>query len=95
MARAVNAAFDRDDERAIDALESAVAHGLRAPWMFDDPLFENIRDDRRFIAVKENAAELLAGEHDKVLQLICFNNPTPDDWRPLPATCENVVERPL
>jgi tetratricopeptide (TPR) repeat protein len=95
MARAVNAAFDRDDERAIDALRSAVDHGLRAPWMFDDPLFENIRDDRRFIAAKENAAELLAGEHDKVMQLICFNNPTPDNWQPLPETCENVVERPL
>jgi TolB-like protein/predicted Zn-dependent protease len=95
MARAASAAFDGDKEKAIDALESSVDHGLRAPWMFDDPLFEDIRDDRRFIAVKENAAELLAGEHDKVLQLICFNNPTPDNWQPLPETCEGVVERPL
>ncbi len=95
MARALTAAFDGDKESAIDALESAVEHGLRAPWMFEDPLFEGIRDDRRFIAVKDNAAELLAEEHDKVLQLICFNNPTPDNWQPLPETCENVVERPL
>ena len=33
-------------------------------------------------------------EHDKVLQLICFNNPVPDDRRPLPETCDGV-EREL
>ena len=93
MARAVTAAFDGDNERAIDALESAVERGLRAPWMFKDLLFEGIRDDRRFIAVKEHAAALLAEEHDKVLQLICFNNPTPDNWQPLPETCAGIVER--
>jgi hypothetical protein len=32
-------------------------------------------------------------EHDKVLQLICFNNPTPDNWQPLPETCEGVAEQ--
>ena len=33
-------------------------------------------------------------ERDKILQLICFNNPVPDDWQPLPETCEGVEQRP-
>jgi hypothetical protein len=36
---------------------------------------------------------MLAEEHSKVLQLICFNNPVPDDWQPMPETCEGVVEK--
>jgi hypothetical protein len=24
------------------------------------------------------------------LQLICFNNPVPDKWQPMPKTCEAV-----
>ena len=44
-------------------------------------------------SVQKKLDEILAAEHEKVLQLICFNNPVPDDWRPLPETCEGVVER--
>ena len=37
-------------------------------------------------------AAILAAEHDKVLQLICFNNPVPGDWQPMLEACEEVVE---
>ena len=66
---------------------------MRDKIIFESPQFEELRDDPRFIAVRQELDEILAEEREKVLQLICFNNPVPDDWRPLPETCEGVVER--
>ena len=87
------AAFERDPERVITHLDSAVRLGMRDPQVFRDPIFKDWRDDPRFIAIQHDLEEILDGERDKVLQLICFNNPTPDDWRPLPETCEGVVQQ--
>jgi TolB-like protein/Tfp pilus assembly protein PilF len=95
VAEAAMAAFERDDERAVNALESAVRTGLISRFILEDPLFDEIRDNHRFVAVRERLAEILDTEHDKVLQLVCFNNPTPDNWQPLPETCEGIVERSL
>jgi hypothetical protein len=30
-------------------------------------------------------------ERRAILQLICFHNPAPDEWQPLPATCTDVT----
>ena len=51
------------------------------------------RDEPRFVALQQELDAILAEEHDKVLQLICFNNPVPEDWQPMPETCEGVVEQ--
>jgi hypothetical protein len=32
-------------------------------------------------------------EHQKILRLICFNNPVPDEWQPMSETCEGVEEQ--
>jgi hypothetical protein len=90
---ALIAAFDRDHDAAIDRLRSSIRRGMRDKIIFESPQFEELRDDPRFIAVRQELDEILAEEREKVLQLICFNNPVPDDWRPLPETCEGVVER--
>ena len=91
---AMIAAFDHDADRAINALARGVRqHGLRAPWAFIDPLYDGLRDDPRFIALRQELDEILAEEHEKILQLMCFDNPAPDEWQPLPETCEGVVER--
>ena len=50
--------------------------------------------EARFIALQEDLDAITALEHAKVLQLICFNNPVPDDWLPLPETREGAVEKP-
>jgi TolB-like protein/Flp pilus assembly protein TadD len=91
---ALIAAFDRDYDAAIERLRSSIHRGVREKVIFESPQFDDLRDDPRFVAIQQELGEILADEHEKVLQLICFNNPVPDDWRPLPETCEGVVERP-
>jgi TolB-like protein/Tfp pilus assembly protein PilF len=90
MVEAMIAAFEDDPDRAIAALESAVQRGLRWSLFLDDPVFEELRDEPRFVALRQELDKLVAVEHEKVLQLICFNNPVPDDWQPMPETCEGV-----
>jgi len=88
---ALIAAFDGDRDGAIALLRSAVQHGLRAKdEIFNELIFEPLWDDPRYIELQAELDAILAEEHEKVLQLICFNNPVPDDWRPLPETCEGV-----
>jgi tetratricopeptide (TPR) repeat protein len=90
---AMIAAFENNPDRVIAALQSAIKLGLRDPQVFDDAIFEDLWNEPRFVALQEELDAILATEHDKVLQLICFNNPVPEDWRPMPETCEGVVEQ--
>ncbi len=90
---AMIAAFEHDPDRTITALKSAMQHGLRNPQFFDDLIFEDLWDEPRFVALQQEVDSILAAEHDKVLQLICFNNPVPGAWQPLPETCEGVVQQ--
>ena len=92
MAEAMIAAFDNNREGAIAALKSAIQRGLKYRQFFDNPIFEDLRDEPRFVALQKELDAILAVEHEKVLQLICFNNPVPDDWQPLPETCEGAIE---
>ena len=92
-AEAMIAAFEHDPDRVIAALKSAMQGGLRGRWFFDDPIFEDLQDEPRFVALRQELDAILAAEHEKVLQLICFNNPVPDDWQPLPETCDGVIEQ--
>ena len=92
-AEAMIAAFDDDPDHVVGALKSAMQHGLRGPLFFADPIFEALWNEPRFVALQQELDAILATDHDKVLQLICFNNPVPDNWQPLPETCEGVVEQ--
>ena len=92
---AIIAAFEKNPDGAISALDSAIQHGLRDPQVFGDPIFEDLWDEPRFVALQRELDALLAAEHDKVLQLICFNNPVSGDWQPMPETCDGVVEQPI
>ncbi len=92
LAEAMIAAFEHNPEGVIAALTSAIQRGLRIP-VFDDAIFEDFWDEPRFVALQQELDAIVATEHDKVLQLICFNNPVPDEWQPMPETCEGVKEQ--
>jgi len=93
LAEAMIASFEHDPDRVIAALRLAIQRGLRGLVFLDEPIFEDVRDDPRFVALREELVAILADEHDEVLQLICFNNPVPEEWRPMPETCEGVVKQ--
>ena len=96
LVEAMLAAFDDDIERVITSLKKAMKLGLRDPnFHFSSSSFVRLRSEPRFVTLLAEMDKLIAEEHDEVLQLICFNNPAPEEWQPLPKTCENVVEQPL
>jgi TolB-like protein/tetratricopeptide (TPR) repeat protein len=89
---ALIAAFDRQPDRAITALESALKTGFRWLLFLEDPIFDELQQNPRFVALREELLALLAEEHEKILQLVCFNNPVPDEWQPMTETCAGVAE---
>jgi len=94
VAAAMIAVLDDDPGRAIAELRTGVRDGrLRLYMFFDGPIFDALRNEPGFIEVRKELDAILAVEHEKILQLICFNNPVPNEWRPLPETCEGVVEK--
>jgi TolB-like protein len=93
LTEAMLAAFEHDADSAIAALQTAIQRGLRFSLYVEEPVFDDLRDDPRFVALRQEMDVLIAAEHDKVLQLICFNNPAPEEWQPMPETCEGVVEK--
>jgi tetratricopeptide (TPR) repeat protein len=92
---AMLAAYDGDKEATFRFLRSAVDAGLRDPLFFSDPFFDAIRDDRQFVDIESVALQALVGERAKALQLMCFNNPAPGAWQPLPETCKSVEQESL
>ena len=47
-------------------------------------------EDTGFQALASRLDAILEKERRDTLQLMCFNNPVPDIWQPLPETCEGV-----
>ncbi len=52
-----------------------------------------LRSKAMLVALQQELDTILAAEQDKILQLICFNNPVPGGWQPMPKTCEGVEEQ--
>ena len=90
---AMFAAFDHDADAAVAAIRRSMEFGGRDPSFFSDPIFDELLDDARFIALRQELDTILADQRDKMLQMICFNNPVPNAWRPLPETCDGVVQQ--
>lgn len=92
-ADAMIAAFDQKPDAVVKSLKLAIGNGHRSPWFLDSPIFDDIKLDPGFIAVQQELDAILEDEHHKFLQTICFDNPVPDDWQPMPETCKGVMEQ--
>ena len=91
IAAANVAVFDGEYEKAVAMLNSAIDRGLRDVEVFESPFYDPLREDPEYLASQARLEAILETEHRKALQLICFENPVPDHWRPLPETCEGVI----
>ncbi len=91
-AEAMFAAFEGRSADAIAALKQAIRWGMRVRAGLDDPIFDTVRDEPGFADLIKELDAIIEAEHAEVLQLVCFNNPVPQHWRPLPDTCEGVAE---
>lgn len=80
-----------DRELALDYMERAIDQGLRVAPIFDAPELAELAENPRFQALRTRMDELLEEERKKALQMICFDNPVPESWQPLAATCAGVM----
>lgn len=90
---AMIAAFESNPDGVIAALKSAMQRGVRDQQFFTDLIFEDLWNEPRFVALQRELDAILDAEHNKILQLIYFNNTPPGNWQPLPETCESVVKQ--
>jgi len=88
LGEAVMAALHNDRNAAIAGLQRATAKGLTDPVLLDEPLFSALADEPAIRIIRETLTTRNTENREKALALICTNNPVPDDWRPLEATCE-------
>ena len=89
LGMAALAAFEGDREECLHALRAAIERGLLDRRLFHNPMIQSLRDDPGLLELQAELDAILAREHRQVLELICLNNPVPDDWRPLPETCDD------
>lgn len=81
------AALENDKQAALEALQTADSKGIDSLNALDEPILDAIRDEPAFEIVRQNVATRAMANREKILTLICQNNPVPDHWRPLEATC--------
>jgi TolB-like protein len=89
-ASAILHAADGVYEAALEDLDNATRMGPRDPSIFSEPAFAAIRDSDRFKALETRMEEFLTRERTRALRMLCFDNPVPDAWPPLPETCAGL-----
>jgi TolB-like protein/Tfp pilus assembly protein PilF len=80
-----------ENGEALENIEKAIETGPRDRSLFSEPAFDALRDSPEFQALESRLDSILAAQRVEALQMMCFNNPVPDAWQPLPETCEGVA----
>ena len=91
-AAAMATAIEGDAEQMLGQLYEALDKGLRDRYILNEPVFDAYCDNPEFQQFADRLDGILEQERRMTLELICFNNPAPDVWQPLPATCEKIPE---
>jgi hypothetical protein len=93
-AAAMVAAMEGNRKQVMGNLSDAIDAGLREDFIFREPAMASYVEDPEFQAQVARLDAILEVERHDTLQLICFNNPAPNAWQPLPETCEGVDKAP-
>jgi len=91
IAEAVMAMAFANEEQALAQLRQSLELGLRDTSFFEEPAFEPLAANPEFLSIRAQVQQELDREHAEMLQLMCFNNPVPNSWQPLEATCRGVT----
>jgi TolB-like protein len=89
--RGMRAFLAGDRDQALDYFEQAVDDHNYDSDAFDDPMLAPLEGNERFEALRTRVDDVLAVEREKMLKLICLDNPVPDSWQPLAETCAEVT----
>jgi tetratricopeptide (TPR) repeat protein len=89
-AAAIIAAVRGDDSIAMEMFAQAVRNGPHDPSLFSEPAFDRFRNDAAFEALQAEFQTNLDSQRIAARQMLCFDNPAPDAWPPLPETCAGI-----
>jgi tetratricopeptide (TPR) repeat protein len=90
IAEAMARSVEKDETGTFEFIRQAMEEGVRDDALFHEPSLQWLKDHPEFLALKAEMHQLVKLEQAKILQLICYNNPIPDIWQPLSATCAGV-----
>ncbi|MEJ8569570.1 tetratricopeptide repeat protein [Elongatibacter sediminis] len=94
LAEAMARAIEGDDEGAFESIRTAIDLGARELAFFREPSVASLAGHPQFAALRAEVQSLVDAEHAEVLRLICSENPIPDIWQPLRATCAGASAGP-
>jgi len=83
MFEAINEQYSAALPHLVAAVELGSAYDVR----FESPVFDPLRKDATFQAIRVQAQEIYERHRAEMLALMCENNPIPDIWQPLESTC--------
>ena len=82
-----------DHDRAIELLQRAIDDGIHPN--FNAPYFRDVEHRPEFRELKNAYIRNMDIERQKVLNIVCNDNPYPEVWTPLPETCEAYLPGPV
>ena len=80
----------KDEQQGLALLDAAVKQGEFIPT--NQEYLRFIYDDAAFAPILARQQANQARERDKVLSVVCLDNPYADVWVPMESTCSGYVE---
>ena len=92
---ALLAAVEGNEAEMEDALARAIDAGIDLDTFFTAPALARFADREGLQSLRLDARTLRDRNREKIIELICDNNPVPNEWRPLNSTCSTARGRSI